>query len=338
MAETIEQLKKRLNQFQALEIPENAKLRERVLLAYHNRTLGKLHEIFDKPFSVDTIDNLQQFLEENWTLIKGSSLSYTALPDYELTGFLSEIAELIVQEKNKHIKPKDEPLGVVKMLMPTLKTDSNSENYPPLGPELETSYIKGKLVEKWISQPVDIRVVLRTHILDKQGLSLLPLKLCTELDLSIPSQTLANPYYDYKSESMDAHINEAEQQRFSSHSASAQALFEAKKQYEILVNDQSNLLGHLRRLLRLLYFNSADGVGEESNAGQGTYAAIINFNTYYDTLRAEEKARIPAGLKAEIDKLLDLSSNSESNMNATENIQTCIAMRRSSIQGGDGRT
>ncbi len=52
---------------------------------------------------------------------------------------------------------------------------------------------------------------------------------------------------------------------------------------------------------------------------------------YFLTLDANEKRQIPAGLMTEIKTLLDLSTNSWINFDATQNLRTCISTRRGEL-------
>nr|MCH9756017.1 ankyrin repeat domain-containing protein [Gammaproteobacteria bacterium] len=151
----------------------------------------------------------------------------------------------------------------------------------------------------------------------------LPVKLITELDLSLTPTQLGNPYdpeYSY--------VNVEEYKRLVAHSSLTQAVFDTKREYELLSGDKSTLLGQLNQLCQQLSLNMVGNLGEETNAGSGAYPAIINFRSYYMTLPEREKNKIPTELKKEIDGLLDVAFNKEVNTNATEDIGTCIASRR----------
>ncbi len=101
----------------------------------------------------------------------------------------------------------------------------------------------------------------------------------------------------------------------------------------MIANDTGTLLGQLRELCQKLAVNDAyNGVGSQANAGSGAYAPIITFIEYYnETLNDEARAMIPAPLHAEIRRFLTLASDPTVNINATQNVQTCIADNRTRL-------
>ncbi|WP_412754811.1 hypothetical protein [Legionella donaldsonii] len=305
-------------------------LKDKVINADSLKTLERLETLLanDQESSADYLMKaLPQFFAENWTRInEGKAVPYTAQPDSGVTRLLCDLATWVVNEKNTAEintgKPRKniELVGVIHVLMPTVSTESVVETYPDLYPTYDPT------TQRW--QDVDIHKILKTHIISGKGFYLLPVHLLTELDVSSSSaNSLSNPYYDYKIPGNMTLVVAAEYNRFAEHSSLAKELLEAKTNYETALSDKSNLLGHLRELNRQLYFNSVHGVGKEENAGQGAYAAITRFMEYYNAL-GELKAKIPASIKQEIDKLLELASDWTKNLNATENLETCLATRR----------
>lgn len=185
---------------------------------------------------------------------------------------------------------------------------------------------------------VPLRQVLKTHIINEQGNALLPLRLLTIVDLTALTP-INQPYVDTTRSDLtmsNLHLSDSEKERLMTYSSLTRAFEAAVKQYALVVNDTSNLLGHLRQLCRLLQFNSASyagGVGQEDATGEGTYGAIIAFNEYYETLSAETKLRIPHDVKDQIDLLIRLSSNSDDNYQGLGRpvILTCTATRRTAL-------
>tara|TARA_R110002110_G_scaffold390102_1_gene602938 strand:- start:3981 stop:7088 length:3108 start_codon:yes stop_codon:yes gene_type:complete len=251
---------------------------------------------------------IEKILKENWDLISGTCLSYTALPEDESTLLLCDIAEHIGEQNGK---------PALKVLIPTIAITSIHDDYPDLVG----------------NDSPDIRDTLKTHILSQSGTYLIPLLVLGKLTVPWnPSSKLPNYYYDYASMlDDDAFIRESEYQRLLTHSKHTQDLSTSKENYEDFLNDKSSLLGHLNTLSKHLRFNSASGIGQEENAGEGAYNAILRFNEYYSLLTDAQKSSIPEAVKSEVVKLLNLSSDATVNHNATENLETCIATRESAL-------
>lgn len=285
-----------------------------VILSYSQRVSNTLVSIFSLS-EKEAIHGLEQFLKDNWTLVQGTMLSYTAIPQHDITQLLCDVARYVTGKKND-AKLADEPtFAVIKLLMPTIATESLQDAYPNL------------------DDKVDINTLLQTHVLGSDGLSLLPARLLANEDVAFFQQQRPNPYYDFQIKKMSPFIDDEELARLVGHSSFTRDVFDSKKRYDIYADDKSNLLGHLRQLCAQLAYNSvgsSGGVGSEENAGMGVYSAILSFNSYYELL-GEEKDKIPKTLRAEIEKLLRLSSNSAININATANLETCVATRRGAL-------
>ena len=297
----VRQLKAR---YEAMQI--DAPFREVVQLAYSKPALHRLEIIFSENLEKDKLtEALQNDLEKNWDLVHNTALGYTALPSDELTHLFCDIAQHIADERS---------LNPIEVLMPGVAYESIREGYPDL------------------DKTQDIKYVLQTHVLGHDGKYLLPVKLLSELDLSPTPTLMGNPYFDYAQHAADStHVNSKEYERLVAHSPLTQAVFDAKHKYDLLTNDTSTLLGQLKQLCQQLGSNMAGALGEETNAGSGAYPAIINFMEYYNKLSQAEKNNIPNSLKREIDLLLALVTDKTQNINATENIETCIATRRSQL-------
>ncbi|WP_019216997.1 hypothetical protein [Legionella tunisiensis] len=342
------QLLEKIAKMQTQAIPERIDLQKKVLCAYREKTLYDLSlilkgDIFDSQIELaelatdslplsgngltastanglhtlkTNVFNLQiralkSFLADNWEMVNGTALCYTAHPDSDLTFILSAIAKLVWDNKAVWMN-EGESWCVLKLLMPTLSTDSldGTGSYPSL------------------HEVNDVLQVLNTHILGREGKYLIPVKKLNEL-AGTSTTGWVNPYYDYKCHSEEmVSISAEEYQRLIRHSDYTEALFNAHNQYEISLNEQGSLLTHLRQLSRLLYFNSKHGAGNEANAGEGAYDAIIHFNEYFSKLDKVSKGQIPAQVMVQINILLDLASN------ATQNIEgdICIANRRKKLE------
>ena len=279
-------------------------LYDRVRRVYGQRVVAQLEAIF----SADVVDltQLTAFFKENWALVNGTLLSPTVSPNSELTGLLCGVAEFLAQQKS---------VNSIQVLMPSVNISSIADDYPDL---------------------TDLRLALQTHILGKDGLYLVPIKQLTGLDLSPGIQRLNNLYFDVFSGHPEetAYISPEEFTRLIEHSHLTRAVFDAKKAYEILVNDKSNLLGQLNELCRHLYINAAHGGrGTEADAAGGAYSAIAAFYQYYSQLSSDEIAKIPADLKSSIERFLDIATTRDKDKTAEQLIETCISNRRAELVG-----
>ena len=290
-------------------LPMPDALREKALVVYTKKTLLDLETALLNPEKVE--NPLEDFLNRNWALVNGTALAPTVIPDADITKLLCDVAMVLADDKNK--AHPDELTTPHQLLMPTVTIDSLRDEYQNLN-------------------EIPLSTVLKTHILGRKGEFLLPVKLLTELDLSPEAIHLNNPYTPMMTEDATLYqVAPEEYARLVGHSPLTQAVGDAKQQYDLLANDKSTLLGQLSELCSKLGIYSVTGLGTETHAAAGAYAPIIVFNDYYNQLDETQKGAIPAPLKNEIDKLLNLSSNPEANINATENIETCIATRRSAL-------
>ena len=271
---------------------------------------------------------LKRVLAANWTLVQGTALCYTSQPDSVITGLLCDVAEYVAAEENKVIAEKNKlpqnskkqvvSVGVISALMPTVATDSIGDA-PHLAPTVENG-----------EQDIDIKTILKTHIVGRAGQYLIPVACLNNYDESVGFQAIDNPYYDYQKHADDtmARLDAEEISRLVEHSPLTRAVFDAQKSFETYANEQSNLLGHLRSLETQLYYNSVGGVGGEEQAGAGAYLAIFNFFSYHDSLGVNELALIPAPVRAALEQIREYASN-KNNIGA---IGSCLATRRSELK------
>ncbi|MFA5959205.1 MAG: hypothetical protein WC785_01655 [Tatlockia sp.] len=296
-------------------------MQDQVVQTYRLRVLSQLFRLFffEKPVK---IEKFISFLKENWEQVKGTLLGYTALPHDEVTLLLCDIAEWVAYEKNLSLLPEQKPFSALEFLMPGMHAKSLDISYPHLLP-----YKNNKRC--WQNPCICLKEIIRTHILSENRLYLIPVILINRLETLFSPGKLHNPYYDYSlPEPNFPFITRSEYERLITHSSFTTAVHESLEQYHRVSSDKSTLLGHLKALTSALYFNGfATGIGEETNAGSGTYHAIILFNEFYKHL----DAAIPAPLKREIDLLIAFSSDPLKNKNATETIQTCISSRREQL-------
>ena len=261
---------------------------------------------------------IEAFLKMNWDRINGTCLSYTALPDSDVTALLCDLANAL---------PKQGSRGVVSYLMPTVSTESiRTPQYPDLGP------VQDVKPDEWSADSMDdIHFLLKTHVLGREGKYLIPIQLLIEDEID---STLNNVYFNVGTHHFSmTTLNSEEWTRLYQHGPLTKALHEAIGQRELLNKEKHHLLGHLTALINQLQFNSASGVGQERTAGEGVYNAIVQFQRYYEVLEASEKNRMPAALIQALDTLFLLASDPAANTKATGklSIDTCIATRRTDI-------
>lgn len=317
------QLERKINQMHAQYNLVNAEViiqfHEKAVTIYTKKILAKLKMLLGSNVSYQELNfSLTTFLKENWKEIKGNSLCYTALPEHPITLILCDVALFLVEDQVASAA-HNAPLNALKILMPTISTESIDNDFESLEPHRDQSNV-------W--QQVDLPYILKTHILSHDGLSLLPIRLLTKVSTETP--LLQNPYYDYNQVEMSPALNEEEKERLFEHSVSTKAIFDSQKRYETYLGDQSNLLGHLRQLCINLAFNSTHDAGTENLAGQGVYAAIIAFNAYYEAI-GDEKIKIPPLVKHEIETLLSFASDSLANAIGTVSTETCVGRRREAL-------
>ena len=296
--------------------PQRKRLRDRVLVEFFKQTLSQLKRILRKWSEGEgsLAEPFERFFRHYWTLANGTSLSPTSIPKADITRLFCEIADIVVHEKNMYLATRSAPSMAIQLLMPTISIESFHDGYPNL------------------CSTGNLQTVLETHVLGFNGLYLLPVKLLTELNLSAESTRLPNPYYDYKLHPPEsAFVNHEEYERLVGHSSLTRALSDAKNDYDRLTSDTSNLLGQLKQLCQKLYVNSANGAGSENYARDDVYSAIITFMEYYNQLEGTARRQIPELINAEIVALLRLTTDATINVNATENMETCIATRRNKL-------
>ncbi|MFA5959560.1 MAG: hypothetical protein WC785_03515 [Tatlockia sp.] len=308
-------------------LPQESNFHARLYSAYRARIVSELAIAFAKEDENKRLEALTACLATNWNHIKGTFLSYTALPTDELTLLLCDIACYVAKEKN------EPSINALTVLMPTVCGESSHSDYPNLTPVMNQDALFDIPV-------IDIKKLIRTHILSDNGAYLIPVLLLNSLEIPFKENAIGNPYYDYtKVESNSPFITLFEYQRLVSHSSHSKALEESLLEREILCTDKSSLFGHINQLLRALYLNSTEGLGSEPHAASGAYSAILSFRYYYNTLKKTLKTKcskeeeaipdIPKAVDEEIEKLFRFSFDVKTNEKAGNDL--CIATRREEL-------
>jgi|GEM_PF-2432575 len=284
-------------------VPVVRTLRTDVEEAWERYMLEKLSIAFqDDTDESQCLSNAEALLRDIWPLIQGTSVSYTAKPDSELTQVLVAIAKLI------------SPKNPLEKLMPGIALASFSDDYPDL-------------------QKLPIKQVLKTYVLSGSGQYLYPVALIAELTLTDEKEALPyNPYYDYRLGEADVRMNPEEWSRLTTHSAQTEAVMQTKANYQALSTQNHHLLGQLTILVHQMALNDAHGGRgtQEDEAGQA-YPALLQFKNYYEKLPEEEISKIPNKIHEAIDFILDVTFNPQSSVRAENPIETCIGSRREAL-------
>src|SRR3990167_5096694 len=273
-------------QIQQLRQPEvvavgNLSLKDELIVQYNTTTLDKLFTAFQKEEKEkdpeQLVKTLESFFQENWALINGTALCYTALPDSAITHLLCDIAIYVAEQEKKSPIP---------VLMPTICTDhfaSSEKNITGFNPT----------------------EILKTHVLGREGKYLIPLRSLTQLTLQSDLEKINNEYYDVDSHTKEiVYLSEDELSRLSEHSDAAKAVLDCKKQYVQLSTNADNLLGRLNKLIQLMVFNSSHGgIGTAEIAAKGGMIAVADFFDYYNQLPNAIKEKIPPTVQNEIEVL-----------------------------------
>ncbi len=289
-------------------------VKDRIIDSYSKRIFSRLEEILDNNIELTLLDKLDKFLQENWDFVKGTLLCYTALPDAPVTHVLCQVAEYVTQEKNK--QNVQNPVSIVNALMPSVTTESISNNFEDLA----------------LTETIELVGLLKTYILSDSGFFLIPIllieKLVGSLDISVFK--LDNPYYDYRAhKDQEFFLNENEKYRLYNHSKLTRNIVDIKENLNTLQSDENHVLGNLKKLMRSLKFNnSQSGIGQEKRAGESVYSAIVEFFNYYDTLNSDAKTCISPSIKNELNNLRDFASTPGS----IEKIDSCIAIRLEALE------
>jgi len=243
---------------------ENNDLSIRVLNAHYYKLDEIFNELFSKFRKSYLIEQFKKILKDNWELIKDTGLSYTAIPNYEATLLMIDIAVFISEKDPLHPHP-------LLLLMPSINLESTHDQFPDLNTiECTTEALL---------------YLFQTHVLGQDSLYLIPVQLLTLQEIAADSQKIPNPYYNYANHpDKHAYLNEDELHRLYKHSSLTAEILTKKTLYENLVNSESHLLGQLRKLCRQLKISNRDHQGNEMEAGNTAYQGILDFTKFYNTL------------------------------------------------------
>ncbi len=290
--------------------PLLSKLKELAIYRGFRVELENLKKIINEHTDENTLrDTLKTFLADYWHHYKKSPLSYTCIPNHPLTHLCINIAAFIAESTAEN------PLSLLMPGLNLIPQDEEQLDFPNLNrvPEDAVAWLK---------------ITIATHIISDDAMHLVPIKILKTLSTDQKShQELKMPYEFERAEAV-YYLSAQAYLRLANHSDYARAVTNAKKQIDIM-DQEDNLLSQLRHLIKLLgYYSAHGGIGEQTDAAGAAYNAIIVFHEYYNKLSKEQHAMIPEELRTEIELLLDLSSQAEKNTDATRQLETCIGTRR----------
>src|SRR5437879_3955068 len=105
---SISDIQSRIQNIEQDLVMEPDQLKEKIIFAYCKKSLHDIKNIFDANLSPENlVASLKKLLELNWKLINGTLLSYTALPNHNITKLFCDIALFIAQYENQSLNKKD---------------------------------------------------------------------------------------------------------------------------------------------------------------------------------------------------------------------------------------
>lgn len=144
---------------------KSASLLDKILTRYCNSVLNELTRIIklaeEKKTEKEKLpETLTQFLKQNWELVQGTSLCYTAIPNEEITLLLCDVATFIASQKESTIGDHAEPIHAIKLLMPSVVVESHRDAYPDLHAK------PGFQLLKMQDDPVELEFTELSSVLD----------------------------------------------------------------------------------------------------------------------------------------------------------------------------
>lgn len=290
----------------------NESLQARIIHAYTNRIIETLEKILSKNNQNLKIltEKLNSFLNQNWEFVRASPLCYTALPQKEVTHLLCDIAQYVAESNVGEVQKQ----AAIQILMPGVICKSMNDNYP----DLDT---------------IDLRIVIKTHVLGQQPIYLIPVKLLTQIDLDwwYDDKALGNVYYDYTNYSKEGtlgYLSQLEKNRLLEHSIHTKAIGGILHTYQFFINEEASLFSQLKLLINALYTNGDKRIGTSTQAGRGVYPVIVEFMKYWEIIKSNRA--IPKSIKNQIKRLMTLGSDID--IHDRNILETCLSTRADQLK------
>lgn len=318
----IKELITKINQLKITPIPENSDFKNDVISDYKQWIIDKLNLILkDNPqfnnlenlndpntLNKDLVQKLQGFLKENWLLIKGTCLSFTALQN-EISFFLYDLVQDIAQSQAQDQECPTPSL--LELLMPGITLESL---LPSKYPHLNCKSID------------ELKHLFKSCILSNESQYLIPGNLLLSLNEKATNEPLKNYYFDFENhEAEQVFLNNFEMKKLIHQSLEAEEYYNAVIEYNKILGEEDSLYSRLETLWKHLYYNSKNIAGKETIAGKGIYLPLLNFMEYYQTLSKQIKKEIPPTIKKEIKKLKQVSSQASG-------FEACLATRQETLR------
>ncbi|MCH9643271.1 MAG: hypothetical protein K0U23_00235 [Gammaproteobacteria bacterium] len=306
-------------------------LRRRALHTYRAKIVMALDSLTaDEALDPSTLlTNLETLLANNWDLVKGSLLSYTAIPTDEVTELLCDVAEFVSEKTGK---------PAIQLLMPGVAIESGEEEMPD-----GAKYID---IDK-----LDLKQVLRKHVEAFDSQYLLPVESLLYAYPASPTQKVnrQNPYWDtvsYDTGTDELDITDSQLARLAAHSETTKTYVKLHQKRQALSSGKNNLYERLASMLHSMYMNSKNAGGSEEIAGEDFYTEFREFIQFYDGLELEaveddaleqgDVEQIPKSVDDEIQHLKRVMGNRyKSDGSAAahfSDVDLCLASRHEKLQ------
>lgn len=310
-------------------------LKDKASCQYSLRQMDKVFDILSKSPEghAEELDasyrEIGIFLAENWQLIKGSMLSYTAMPHHPMTTLCLKLARWQLTQEKKEITPQ----GIIEKLMPTVNFDATISSYS-LALPIHASYDSASVAEELTAEQI-----LSSHIEGREQHYLIPAWQAIYLTDPITYDAawrMPNTQYDYTSHTTEeSFLTPAEITRLEQHSNQTLAIFQNHRQLKTLISEGKDLYSQLVLLANELKINSIEGLGAEEVAGHQGEIAIRRFFDYFSCISESQFLTLPEELRTKLNTELILLRQSigqyAEGEAPIELIDTCLATRKSEL-------
>jgi hypothetical protein len=231
---------------------------KRIEVYYGNQLYTELSATLELSCENTINQRLKEILDIWWNKVKGTYLSYTSIPNSDISKVLCLIAKYLSDNTNNEIKP-------ITFLMPTIKFFINC-------------------VSRENINELSLEHILQTHILSSDYESLIPISLFAYLQLeSSLSKCFINPF----TESM---LSVDEIRRLSNHSFLVKQLISAKQDFDEHIINGTSLYKAITQLISGLYKGGSLGGhgGTSEQASAHAYIAIIEFRACWSDLTPQQ--------------------------------------------------
>ncbi len=319
---------------------ESPKIKKELLKKHseyvHQLFSSLLSEDSNTPTTIVPLNDIQNHLKALWTLIQGTSLSYTSIPETAVTKFLISVA---YEALGASLGKCPSLMEVLQLLMPGLLLGELECTYTPRECNYELSDVKiAELVlsENQANNEEIIIQFLKTHLIADSAEYIIPLWALNKLGEGSNEAQINNVYYQYDKKYQAANptqLTPSECTRLGEHNSITQSIAEIDRRLKGYRESKSNLLGQLTILSKSLYFNSIHGVGKEHESGATAELSIRRFFDYYATLDKEKLSQVltPA-LQEQLMKLRHCIGVYYPGEPKITLIETCMATRREELQ------